>query len=344
MKQPLSFQGYHRTWHVHGRYKCAEPHDEALWFDRRCFVSEDELLAELGSRRVPRIPQVRQLPDGPLLQSFIEGEALDRTCPPGTPVRYWYRRQIMARFRQLAAISPDQVTSSRSCEEQERPGNGDSGGFFRALISFTREEAYRKRLPEYGPLFRRLGVSDHAVAAGSWLDDRARNLARRPFCLLHGDLHRANLIVDRRRRLWTIDWELAMVGDPLYDLATHLYLMDYPARQEERVKKSWRRAVTAELPGADAGMDEDLPVYLAYKRVQSVYTDIVRQAHRRLTPHTATVVRNVLARAADVLGVAEADLPSRREITRAYAEHARSRRALPPAPSPEGAPARPVPA
>ncbi|CAM5643364.1 hypothetical protein SGRIM128S_09667 [Streptomyces griseomycini] len=32
-------------------------------------------------------------------------------------------------------------------------------------------------------------------------------------------------IVDPQGGLWVIDWELAMIGDPLYDLATHLHLM-----------------------------------------------------------------------------------------------------------------------
>ncbi|MDK1476195.1 aminoglycoside phosphotransferase family protein [Streptomyces sp. 549] len=327
MKPPQSFEGYHRTWHVLGPYKYAEPHDGALWFDRRCFRSENELLAELAALGTGRVPAVGELAPGMTVQSFVPGESLYRRRPRGTPVPYLYRRQIMSRFRHLASLRPSDVASERSCEAEARPADGDTTGFLRALLSYAHRETYLARLPEYGTLFERLGITGAAVDRRSWLHREAGRLTPRPFCLLHGDLHRENLIVDRWRRLWTIDWELAMVGDPLYDLATHLYLMDYPDRQRKPVITAWRKAVTAELPGADAGLSEDLPRYLDYKRVQSVYTDVVRQSHRRLTPHTATVVLGVLRRAADLLGVDESDLPTRRQITAAYAEHARSRAA-----------------
>lgn len=60
-------------------------------------------------------------------------------------------------------------------------------------------------------------------------EQRHRELTDRPRKLLHGDLHSKNFVVDRSGHLWTIDWELALVGDPLYDLATHLHLMGYTA-------------------------------------------------------------------------------------------------------------------
>lgn len=37
--------------------------------------------------------------------------------------------------------------------------------------------------------------------------------------LLHRDLKHANLIADKKGKTWIIDWENAILGDPLYDLA-----------------------------------------------------------------------------------------------------------------------------
>ncbi len=37
--------------------------------------------------------------------------------------------------------------------------------------------------------------------------------------LLHRDLKPANLLVDEKRRVWIVDWENVILGDPLYDLA-----------------------------------------------------------------------------------------------------------------------------
>ncbi|MFH1527357.1 MAG: aminoglycoside phosphotransferase family protein [Bacteroidota bacterium] len=37
--------------------------------------------------------------------------------------------------------------------------------------------------------------------------------------LLHRDLKLSNLLVDKKSRVWIVDWENAILGDPLYDLA-----------------------------------------------------------------------------------------------------------------------------
>lgn len=105
----------------------------------------------------------------------------------------------------------------------------------------------------------------------------------RPFALLHGDLHRRNLVVDDAWDLWAIDWELARVGDPLYDLATHLHLMQYPRWQAAHMTWRWVRAMKKCLPDAVHGVSEDLPRYLAFKRIQSAYTDLMRGAAKLAT-------------------------------------------------------------
>ena len=106
---------------------------------------------------------------------------------------------------------------------------------------------------------------------------RVPQLTDRPRTLLHADLHRKNLVVDRAGDLWFIDWELALLGDPLYDLATHLHLMSYQPDQEQDIIDRWTRAVG---PARSAGLEPDLPHYLAYKRVQSLCTDVLRAATR----------------------------------------------------------------
>ena len=56
-----------------GRAKYREPREGLLWFDRRCFALEEELLLDLQGR-VTRIPEV--LDYGVLLQRFVEGTTL----------------------------------------------------------------------------------------------------------------------------------------------------------------------------------------------------------------------------------------------------------------------------
>ncbi|MFG3254352.1 phosphotransferase family protein [Streptomyces sp. NPDC048172] len=330
-------QGYHREWYVvrpgpdfpgKGRLKVGEPREDVLWYDRRCFASEDLLLVELAKRDVPRIPPVHRLaPDGPLIHGFIEGTPLNLLHPRGHRVPLVHLGQIMAVFRKLAAIRPWGFPAPRLCKEKDRPEDGNSEGFLRTLLRFTHEKSFLPHADEFGGLFRQLGLTKDVLRRGTRLDSEAGRLTRRPFCLLHGDLHRANFIVGESLQLWTIDWELAMLGDPLYDLATHLHLMEYPADQEPAVVEAWRAAVSAELPEAVAGLETDLPRYRAYKRIQSVYTDVVRHVRmlQSLPPSerrteqlgaSAKAVHQALWRARHDLRLTEVPTPA--EVEYAY--------------------------
>lgn len=335
MTEHFSYQGQHRVWHVvrptageeggTGRAKFSEPRADALWFDLRSFDVEEALLAELAALGMDAIPSVRPIGDGGeghplLLQNFIEGRALSEVAPAGTPVEPWHLADVVERFRQLARVRPEHVRTPRGGEAHEPVRDGDTAHFLRTLLTFTRERVYHRRRPTHGALFDALGLPPHALAPGSRLGSEADALTRRPFCLLHGDLHRANFIVDRADgRLWTIDWELALVGDPLYDLATHLHLMGYPEKQEDEVTARWSETVPVELPGAGDGMEDDLPRYLAYKRVQSVYTDVVRHAQKlrdaapgertARSEATGAAIHRLLLRAAAPLGLHEVPCP-----------------------------------
>lgn len=315
-------KGHHRLWHVvtpddeptadRGRLKVEEPREGALWFDRRSFLSEGEVLLRLLEIGVPRIPPVlRAGSPAPVILSFIEGDPLNELAPAGTAVHPDLVDQITQVFSALARVCPKTVDGWGIDTKDVKPP-ADSAQFLQNLIRFTRHEVYEERRREFGHLFDRLGISAAPLAPRARLASAASQLTDRPFCLLHGDLHRANFIVDASYGLWTIDWELATLGDPLYDLATHLYLMRYPAEQEREVTEQWRATVEKELPGAAAGLDADLPRYLAFKRVQSVYTDVVRHAIKIRACETpgerkeqlkagAKAVRDALVRAGDCL-------------------------------------------
>ncbi|MEU8793250.1 phosphotransferase [Streptomyces sp. NPDC048643] len=264
------------------RWKCREPRPDLLWFDRRCFASEEQLLRSLEGR-IDGIPELIEAGSA-RLQRFVEGHTLGRLYGSGTEVPEPLVRQVIALFGQLAAIRPGSLSAERTCEPADRATEADSSGFLERLVLFTEERVYRQNLPRFAGLFRDLGLDEDSFKK---LRKRVSGLTERPFCLLHADLHRENFVVDAENRLWTIDWELAMFGDPLYDLATHLYLMRYPADQERRVVRRWREVVDGVTPRSSAGYADDLPKLLAYKRAQSVFTDVIRTA-LTLTPGPAS--------------------------------------------------------
>ncbi|KFG02607.1 aminoglycoside phosphotransferase family protein [Streptomyces europaeiscabiei] len=320
---PLS--GYHHETYVFrlppeaggggsARWKCRDPRESLLWFDRRCFDSEERLLTELQGR-IDNIPDLIEV-EGTVLQRFIEGETLGALHASDTAVPDAAFEQILTLFRQLVAVTPQTLLVKRRCDPQDRASDGDSAGFLDRLIYFTEERVYGDNLPEYGGLFADLRLD---LDSFKQLRKHVAGLRERPFCLLHADLHRENLIVDRERRLWAIDWELAMFGDPLYDLATHLHLMRYPPEQERRVTERWHALVEDIRPGSSRGWQEDLPRLLDYKKAQSVFTDVIRtsqslclepKANRNLLRRASWTVWEVLNRGARPLGIEEVPGPS----------------------------------
>lgn len=298
-----------------GRWKCREPRSNLFWFDRRCFASEEQLLTALRGR-VSHIPDVIDV-NGCGLQRFIEGGTLGSVHASGQGVPDAVFRQIVDLFGQLADVDAAGLAVDRRCDAADRPADGDTNGFLERLVYFTEERVYVENLKEFEELFKALGVEADAFKQ---LRKHVAGLQERPFCLLHADLHRENFIIDPERRLWTIDWELAMVGDPLYDLATHLYLMRYPERQARRMAKRWRATVEEVRPGSAKGMEEDLDRLIAYKRAQSVFTDVIRVALKlgsepdpqwgRLV-HSGLKLRRILQDAAGPLGLDPVPSPPR---------------------------------
>lgn len=297
--------------------KCREPRERILWFDRRCFQSEEELLGALAKLDITQVPEVVAV-GGVGFQVFIEGRTLGSHHRSGRPVPGAVAQQILQRFRETIAITPEMLSVQRRCMFEDRPDDGHSAGFLERLIVFTEEQVYRKNQERFGELFRALGVGDESF---SRLRDHVSGLADRPFCLLHADLHRENFILDPQGGLWTIDWELAMFGDPLYDLATHLHLMRYPQYQAERMAEQWCEVAEHTRTGSSKGWAEDLPLILDYKRAQSLFTDVIRMAmslrdgsEPTWAPvfRTAGKLRKILIAAAQPLGLTE--VPGQWEI------------------------------
>ncbi|MFI9379060.1 phosphotransferase [Streptomyces parvulus] len=323
VKGPL--KGYHHETYVlsppggTGRVKLREPRATSLWFDRRCFQSEEELLRGLKGR-IDRVPEVVDV-EGMGLQTFIEGRTLGDHRRGGRTVPDSAFDQIVGVFRQMVPITAETLHVERRCSPEDAPEDGDTDAFLKRLVVFVQDQVYAANLQEFGTLFAQLGILDEALVH---LEKNVAGLSERPFCLLHGDLHRENFIIDPQGDLWTIDWELAMVGDPLYDLATHLYLMRYPVDQEERLIERWCDVVEQIRSGSSHAWRNDLRLITEFKKGQSVFTDTVRAAKAlrdetgfrwAALPRVAAKLHGVLAAAAGPLGLE--DVPSRREVAAA---------------------------
>jgi hypothetical protein len=115
-----------------------------------------------------------------------------------------------------------------------------------------------------------------------------------------------------------------MFGDPLYDLATNLYLMSYPAGQRERMIAEWFRVVHRVRPRSAQVWEKDLERLLDFKKAQSVFTDVIRLSlslrdgsgiNWVKLPSVVRKLQAIIAAAAGPLGLSE--VPSRSRIAAA---------------------------
>nr|WP_202477724.1 aminoglycoside phosphotransferase family protein [Streptomyces sp. SID5470] len=164
----------------------------------------------------------------------------------------------------------DELAALAEVDHSSLPSNEPEGGFYRwlaerladfvaALPDATLRAADQRGLPD-GDLLRqilgRYKVSDRAPV------------------LLHGDLNPWNLVrAGRQGGLTIIDWEMGMIGDPLYDLVRHLHLT--PTRTEMRVRMfdRWSKKLPAECV---VGWEEDWRVYRYIEQIRSAYVDLDR--------------------------------------------------------------------
>lgn len=290
---------------------------EALPVVIRTWDNEDEILGAVKDA-LPHVPQC--LAKGPdfAVHSYVEGVPLSSICANGKPVDTLLVRALAGLLAQMTRVR----RSSLPPLPPHWPSNDtDSQAFLRTLAHLADEQIRRSNWTAFGGLFAALGIPEDALVR---LAERTPAMARRPYSLLHADLHRDNVIVSYGESLPLIcvDWELATYGDPLHDLATHLVRMHYPDHQWPEVIAAWEEAMRRVRPAAVNGLGKDLQHYLDFERAQSVFPDVMRAAQsleqaysqKNLDEATAEVDRALHA-AARPLGLRS--LPGPKEIERA---------------------------
>lgn len=231
----------------------------------RRFLNEHAVLGAIERSNVAvRAPRVLALGTSGLTEQFTihsyEGPA-DGFRPPDHPVdglRPYEADDLVDQLRALTFVD---------CEELDPDMRGLN--FYREL----RDELVRmvNELPKSTrDLMRELGLPD-GYRLGEILD--RHTLVPRPPVLLHGDLNPWNLVRRERGELVLIDWEMAVVGDPLYDLVRHMHLTPTRPEIRERLFARWARV----LPEAfTKGWREDWRVYRWMEVIRSAYVDLDR--------------------------------------------------------------------
>lgn len=223
---------------------------------------------------LPHAPECLIKTPGYAIHSHVEGVPLSTICGNGKPVDNLLIKALAGLLAQMTQVRRQVLPPLPG----SWPANhSDSQAFLKTLTLCADEQIRKPNWGEFGGLFKALGISDDALLR---LAERVPAMTRRPYSLLHADLHRDNLIVSYGGDppLVCVDWELATFGDPLHDLATHLVRMQYPDHQWGEVIEAWARAMRKFRPSAIKGLHKDLSHYVDFERAQSVYPDVMRAA------------------------------------------------------------------
>ncbi|MFF5002093.1 phosphotransferase [Streptomyces phaeochromogenes] len=266
---------------------------------------------------LPHVPRCLARRGGTAVHSYVEGLPLSAVCPNGRPVDGMLVKAMAGLLAQMSRVRREALPS---LPDGWPRSNKDSQGFLRTLAHLADRQIRQPNWRDFGGLFAALGVPEDALIR---LADRVPAMARRPYSLLHADLHRDNVIVTYRGEppLICVDWELATYGDPLHDLATHLVRMRYPESQWGEVIDAWANAVQAVRPVVAAGLAKDLRHYVDFERAQSLYPDVMRAAksleislEQKHLEMATRAVRGALEAAAEPLGLSS--MPVESEIER----------------------------
>ncbi|MFJ8938506.1 phosphotransferase family protein [Streptomyces sp. NPDC102365] len=326
LRQPLAFLLGAESGKVLAKFRTPLPTVEVV---PRIWRRESEVLRAVTGH-VGEVPRCLADFDTWSLHGYLDGRALADENPAG---RLGDARllELAEFFARLAGVPADELPPLPA----DWPDEGDSQGFLVWLAGFAERQVHQPNRSRFGLLFNAVGVPVDAV-------DRfmtaAPRLTDRPFCLLHTDVHRANVVVvsgPGGGHLSVIDWELALYGDPLHDLATHLVRMNYDKSEHDLMTRLWTEAMRrAGHEDMTDGMDVDLPVYLGFEYAQSVFPDVMRAAlslpahpgEQDLTEAAGQVSR-ALRRAREPLGLT-AKMPDVRDVSEALREwHAADRAA-----------------
>ncbi|MFF5230742.1 phosphotransferase [Dactylosporangium sp. NPDC000521] len=212
------------------------------------------------------VPKLRSISDEPQYQihEWIDGPTLNDIAPRGTRLPAGMTDQFAAFFARLE----DVPLLSLPPLPAGWPEDGDSAGFAAQLLDITKG-VHATFAAGFAGLWTRFRIPDDPFAALT-----LRSLSPRPFRLVHADVHRKNVMLRDGAAVF-LDWELAVGGDPLYELAVHLHKMGYLADEEDAMRAAWARAC-----GADQwpGWESDVERYLAHERVKTAIVDSVRYA------------------------------------------------------------------
>ena len=200
-----------------------------------------------------------------MVQQFIDGALIDEVYPPGQQITTDHIRQIADFYRKIALVDID-VSEIMA---HDWPRTGPMLTFFEKMLE-TSWIVYENHQKTHGLMFEFLNLPKDPFSA---FLTRAAELTKRPWRLIHADIHRKNMIEREDGKLFFIDWELALYGDLLRCIAAHLHRSRFFPEEKNQIACEIYETLPPEF---QKNYMKDLAFYLDFEALGSVITDTVR--------------------------------------------------------------------
>ena len=248
-----------------------------------------------------------------VIHQFIEGKLFHDLSPEDSFIPSWIPINIAKQMKKLHRLNPKNFVPY--CNHIAK--SPDSYGFFQNLIASV-EEIYFRYKKDYVKHFRKLKFPKDPFKL---IKEKSQQLTPRQFTICHCDIHRKNLIITREsEKLVILDWELVLVTDPFYDIATHFHKMKYDPIQETLFLLHYLDQNRETTP---VFMDawEQIQIYLQLEKIKSAIVDIVRisqefkaESSEKIRILLTEKYLNILRKAWGVWGLEPSKLLSSSEI------------------------------
>jgi aminoglycoside phosphotransferase (APT) family kinase protein len=186
-----------------------------------------------------RVPEVLYADDNFLIERYVEGDPVSADG---------WQRWMDDLLRQVANL-------------QTRPAPPVAGistiGHWQTWLREQLIESYERYARLHPQRLATLGIPP----IGAWWAAPSR--PQQPPVFLHGDLHSGNLLI-AGSDVWILDWELALVGDPIWEAAVAVHRTRWPSEAAEmQATQRWLATVVK----AD-GVDDPEGVFEFYRDIE----------------------------------------------------------------------------
>lgn len=197
------------------------------------------------------------------VHEYISGTPMWDGWPRGVAVPTHFIANAVRAMQLLETVDPPAYASPAPWAQIS-----NSHDFLLAFVRWQRN-VFSSCMNSFSEFYQWINMPDDPFAR---FEAVAGSLQARKLRLCHGDMQRLNCIILDGKTAF-LDWELALIADPLWDIATHLHRMRYLPDEESRFLTEARAAlhhITADTLSAD------LKKFYAFESVKSVTNDAYR--------------------------------------------------------------------